>query len=122
MLRGEVLGGLQVGEASQPRAWTEEDQTFIQAVADQVALALDNARLIEQTERRAEREQFIAEVSRKMLAASNMQSILQIAGDELGQALRVSHLGLSIGVEAMESEPAGNAAGVSVQRDGGMTS
>jgi len=122
MLRGEVLGGLQVGEASQPRAWTEEDMTFIQAVADQVALALDNARLIEQTERRAEREQFIAEVSRKMLAASNMQSIIQIAGDELGRALRVSHLGLSIGVEAMESEPAGNAAGVSVQRDGGMTS
>ena len=102
MLRGEVLGALQVGEVSQPRQWSDDDIAFMQAVADQVALALDNARLLEQTERRAQREQFIAEVSRKMLAASNLQSIIQIAGDELGHALQVGRTEVTVGQTELE--------------------
>jgi GAF domain-containing protein len=88
-LRGEVLGALQVGEANQAREWTEEDLTFMQAVADQVALALDNARLIEETERRAQRERLVAEISSRMFAANDLETIVQIAGVELGRALHV---------------------------------
>jgi len=99
-LRGEVLGALQVGEASQLRTWSDDDIAFIQAVADQVAVALDNARLIEQTERRAQREQLISEISRKMLAANDMRGVIQAAGDELGRALHVSHTAVKLGVEA----------------------
>jgi GAF domain-containing protein/signal transduction histidine kinase len=102
MLRGEVLGALQVGEASQLRTWSDDDITFIQAVADQVALALDNARLIEQTERRAQREQLISEISRKMLAANDMRGVIQAAGDELGRALHVSRTEVKIGTESAE--------------------
>jgi len=102
-LRGEVLGALQVGEASQLRTWSDDDITFIQAVADQVAVALDNARLIEETERRAQREQLISEISRKMLAANDMRGIIQAAGDELGHALHVSRTEVKIGTEFGES-------------------
>jgi GAF domain-containing protein len=92
VLRGEVLGGLQVSEAGQAREWTEDDLTFLQAVADQVALALDNARLIEEAERRAERERLVADISTRMFAANDLESILQIAGDELGRGCESSKL------------------------------
>ena len=101
MLRGEVLGALQVGETNNPREWTADDIAFIQAVADQVALAMDNARLIEETERRAQREQLISEISRKMLAANDMRGIIQAAGDELGRALQVSYTAVKLGVETV---------------------
>jgi GAF domain-containing protein len=89
ILRGEVLGGLQVSEASQAREWTEDDVTFMQAVADQVALALDNARLIEEAEQRAERERLVADISGRMFAANDLETIVQIASEELGRALQV---------------------------------
>ena len=89
ILRGEVLGGLQVSEANQAREWTEDDLTFMQAVADQVALALDNARLIEEAEQRAERERLVADISGRMFAANDLETIVQIAGEELGRALQV---------------------------------
>jgi GAF domain-containing protein len=108
ILRGEVLGALQVGEASQLRTWSDDDIDFIQAVADQVALALDNARLIQEAERRAQREQLISEISRKMLAANDMRGIIQAAGDELGHALHVSRTEVKIGTES--AEPAAPAA------------
>ena len=96
MLRGEVLGGLQVGEIRQARNWTADDLTFMQAVADQVALALDNARLIEETERRAERERLVADISSRMFASNDMETIVQIAGDELGRILRVNRAEIKI--------------------------
>ena len=99
MLRGEVLGALQVGEDDQARAWTPEDQSFMQAIADQVALALDNARLLEETERRAQRERLVAEVSSRMFAANDLESIVQIVSKELGRALHLKRAAVKIGTE-----------------------
>ena len=61
----------------------------MQAVADQVALALDNARLIEEAERRAERERLVADISGRMFAANDLETIVQIASEELGRVLQV---------------------------------
>ncbi len=103
VLRGEVLGGLQVGEARQAREWTENDLTFMQAVADQVALALDNARLIEETERRAERERVVADISSRMFAANDLETIVQIAGEELGRILQVDRTEVKLSETFSES-------------------
>jgi GAF domain-containing protein len=109
VLRGEVLGGLQVSEAHQARAWTEDDLTFMQAVADQVALALDNARLIEETQQRAERERLVADIGSRMFAANDLETIVQIAGQELGRILRVKQTTVKVHSEpAVESSPPGN--------------
>jgi GAF domain-containing protein len=105
MLRGEVLGALQVGDEDSNRTWTAEDERFIQAIADQVALALDNARLIEQTEQRAWRESVISEISRRMFAANDLQGVLQAAGEELGRALKVARAEVAIGSEFIKPDP-----------------
>jgi GAF domain-containing protein len=109
VLRGEVLGGLQVSEANQGREWTEDDVTFMQAVADQVALALDNARLIEETQQRAERERLVADISSRMFAANDLESIVHIAGEELGRILQVKQTTVTVRSElAAEINPSGN--------------
>jgi GAF domain-containing protein/HAMP domain-containing protein len=105
VVRGESIGALKLQDADPDRAWSETDRTLLAAVANEVAIAIDNARLLEQTERRAQREQFIAEISRKMLAAHDMHGIIQVAGDELGRVLHVSRTAIKLGLE--ESEPNG---------------
>jgi GAF domain-containing protein len=105
VLRGEVLGGLQVSETNRSREWTEDDLTFMQAVADQVALALDNARLIEETQQRAERERLVADVSSRMFAANDLESIVHIAGEELGRILQVKQTTVKVHAEPAEMSP-----------------
>ncbi len=108
VLRGEVLGALQVSEARQAREWTKEDLTLMQAVADQVALALDNARLIEETGRRAERERLVADISSRMFAANDLETIVQIASEELGHILEVKSTTVQVGMEPL---PTGGSSG-----------
>jgi len=103
VLRGEVLGGLQVGETHQAREWTPDDLTFMQAVADQVALALDNARLIEETQQRAERERLVADISSRMFAANDLETIVQIAGEELSRVLQVKQTTVKVRSESVSA-------------------
>ncbi len=91
VLRGEVIGALQVGEVDRPRVWSAEDLSFIQAVADQVALAVENARLIEQAQERAAREGQLNEIARKIRGVTDIDSILQVAAEELNRTFGASH-------------------------------
>jgi GAF domain-containing protein/HAMP domain-containing protein len=88
-VRGQWIGSLQLGEEQQTRTWSEEDLHLIRAVADQVGQALENSRLLEETQRRAEREHLVSEITTKLRASNDPQVILKTAMKELREALRV---------------------------------
>jgi len=55
-------------------------------VAGEVAIAIENARLIEQTERRAQREQTISAITSQIYSATDVKKLLQITAEELRRA------------------------------------
>ena len=52
-LRKQIVGALGLQETVVPREWTEDELELVGAVADQMSWAIENARLFEETERRA---------------------------------------------------------------------
>jgi GAF domain-containing protein/HAMP domain-containing protein len=90
-LRGEVIGVL--GLKSQPdREWSEDEMDIIRAVAERVAIAVENARLVTQTQRKAAREETIGQITSKISASVNMRNIMQTTAEELGRALPGSEI------------------------------
>lgn len=89
-LRGEEIGAIELGDPAGDRNWTEEERSLVQAVSEQVGLALENARLIEETQRRAEREALVSQITARMRASNDPQAILQTAARELRDALQAS--------------------------------
>jgi GAF domain-containing protein/HAMP domain-containing protein len=85
ILRDQVIGQLSL-EGDQE--WTPEERTLVEAVATQAALALENARLLEESQQLALRERLAAEIIGKIWASPNVDFILQTAVKELGRALR----------------------------------
>jgi GAF domain-containing protein len=107
-LRGEVIGVLDLQETEEPRNWTEEEMAMVSAVADQVALALENARLLEETRRRAERERLAGQITARIRAAGDMDAILRTTVQEVRRALGVSHGLIRLGTEAQLRATGGN--------------
>jgi GAF domain-containing protein len=66
--------------------------SLIQNTVDRLAVALENARLLEEIQLRAERERLVSEVTSKVRAASDVDTILQIAVQEIGKSLGVSEV------------------------------
>ncbi len=83
-LREQIIGQLHL-EGDQE--WTPEEQSLIEAVASQTALALENARLLQESQQAALRERIVTEISGKVWSSPNTDYILQTAIKELARAL-----------------------------------
>jgi twitching motility protein PilJ len=65
---------------------------LIKAVADRVALSAENARLFEETTRRAERERMVSDITGRIRSTSDPQAMIQTAVEELRKALGASRV------------------------------
>ena len=86
-LRGQTLGVLNIKAPTKDRKWNQDEINLAQAISDRLGLALDNARLLQESQRRAAKEAKIGEVSAKIGASINMRNVLETAVEELGRAL-----------------------------------
>ncbi|MEZ0395176.1 MAG: GAF domain-containing protein [Anaerolineales bacterium] len=84
-LREQIIGQLMLEGRSE---WTPEERALIESIATQAALALENARLLEESQQMALQERLIAEITSKIWSSPNTDLILQTAVKELGRALR----------------------------------
>lgn len=83
-----VLGVLDV-QHDEESGLTAEDVALLQSVATAVAISLQNARLYEQVNKRAEQEAVVNQINQQILSAPTMERVLEIAAQELGQYLGV---------------------------------
>jgi GAF domain-containing protein/HAMP domain-containing protein len=114
MLRNEVIGVVGIERATtdiasdvsgeevqeeKPRAWTEDELATIQTIAEQIALALDAARLARETERAAWRDRVVSESTARVWATDEVEEVMKAAVTQLGDRLRASEVVIRLGSE-----------------------
>lgn len=90
-LRGEVIGTLSVLTPRQ-ESITSNQMELIKAVAERVAISAENARLFEETTRRAEREHLVSEITAKIRETNDPDEMLKRAVEELQRALNITRI------------------------------
>jgi GAF domain-containing protein len=85
----QVVGVLDV-QHNVLHSLSEQDANLLQAVANQVAIALRNAREYQAAQNRARQQALLNEISQKIQTTNNMEAALQTAVRELGQAVGAS--------------------------------
>jgi len=84
-LRGAVIGALGIHDDA-TRQWTEAEIDLVEAVTERMALAAENLRLLDETQRRAARERLIGEATARIRGSATMEGILNAAVREISQA------------------------------------
>lgn len=85
-----VIGAMDV-QSTQPNVFGTDDLSILRTIADQLAVAVQNARLFERTARQARREKLVVDITSKLRASNDVDTMLRTAVTELRQALGVSH-------------------------------
>lgn len=85
-LRGEVIGSLVI-QSPAGEDFGQDQFDLIKAVAERVALSAENARLFEETTRRAERERLVSDITSRIRSVNDPQTMVQTAVEELRKAL-----------------------------------
>ncbi|HTP10234.1 MAG TPA: histidine kinase N-terminal 7TM domain-containing protein [Anaerolineae bacterium] len=96
-----TLGGRWVGliivSWREPHEFTAGEQRMYQSIASQVAVAVENRRLFEQVERRAQREARLNQIAQQLRQTTDIHSILQTATEQISLALDTSHAQARLG-------------------------
>jgi GAF domain-containing protein/DNA-binding LacI/PurR family transcriptional regulator len=86
-LRDNPIGAIGITANEAKHQWSEEEISVIETISEQFALAAENLRLLEETQRRAEREHLVSEITNQIRGSNDPQAILQTAANELRRAL-----------------------------------
>lgn len=99
--RGQTLGTILLSRDADEEPFSMNEIAIARATISQLALSLENARLIESTYRQAERDRIATTITSKLWNSSDIDSILQTAVHELGLSLEVSDAYIELDVDAM---------------------
>lgn len=92
-LHGETIGNLIV-KSPEGSDWNQDQVDLINAVAERVALSAENARLFDETTRRAERERLVTEITSKIRSTNDPEEMIRTALEELRNALGATQIQL----------------------------
>jgi GAF domain-containing protein len=84
ILRDQSLGKITLERSDE---WSPEQQSLVDAVTAQAAIALENARLVSESRQIALRERTLSEINSKIWSSTSIESILQTVVKELGKRL-----------------------------------
>ena len=77
--------------------WNMEEIGLLETLIDQLGVALDSARLFEETQQHAERERIVGEVTSRMRATMDIDNVLQTAAREIRNTLDLAEVEVRIG-------------------------
>jgi GAF domain-containing protein/HAMP domain-containing protein len=89
---GQVIGVIGLEQEDPEKVWNEDQIAIAQAAANRAALTLENARLLEESNRRANKERTIFEATSRIGSAVSMETILQTTAEELEKLLSNSEV------------------------------
>jgi GAF domain-containing protein len=92
MILGQVIGVIGLEQEDPEKPWSEEQIAIAQAAANRAALTLENARLFEESSRRAAKESTIFAATNRISSTSSMENILKTTVEELDKVLSASEI------------------------------
>jgi len=98
-MRGQVIGVLGVEDPEGEWRSTADHLALIQSVAQQLGQALESARLLEATQRRAAREERTRQITDNIRAAPTIEEAVKRAVQEIGRVLNASEMVARLGPE-----------------------
>jgi len=97
-IREQPVGLVRLQKPQEAGGWSEEELALMSSVVEQMSVALESARLYQDTQNRAQQERLISEVTSRIRETLDIERMLRIAADELRARLGLERLVVRLGV------------------------
>ena len=102
VFRGQALGSIALQRAETEPTWSKAEVEFFNAIVSQLGLAFENPRMFEDMQEQAEREKLVGDISAKLWASSDIDTIVRTAVEEIGSSLNLTKAELELEVLAYQ--------------------
>ena len=104
-LRNQTIGMIKL-RPKEEHHWSQDEIDIATAILERAAIAMENARLLSEAQRRAARERVIGDISASISTSSDMEGILRTAVQVLGRRMGGAEVVLELGTESDRREDA----------------
>lgn len=87
-VRGQTIGAIRLKKSAISESWTQDETNLAISLSDQLSGALESARLYRESQQHAARESLISDISARISAVANTETIVRETVQELGQTLQ----------------------------------
>jgi len=102
-IRDQVIGALEF-EVDDAEALSDDELELLREVTERLGLAAENARLVEESQRSAQREALINELSSRLQSANTVETTLTEAARGLRETLRAERIIIRLGSTPKKTE------------------
>ena len=96
-LRGQPLGEITLRRHPESPPWSKEEVALSHQIANQISLSLENARLLEENQRRARNETLVGQITGKTQGRLDVETVIKTAAEEIGRSLGLARIQIRLG-------------------------
>ena len=96
-VRGNVIGVMQTHKSGKNVSWSDDEKMMLESIIEQLGVALDSARLYEETQVQANNERIIGEIGTQMRETLDIETVIQTAAREIRKALNLAEVEIRMG-------------------------
>jgi GAF domain-containing protein len=105
-VRDQVIGVIDAHKTK--GVWTPEEIALVETLTEQMGVALEGARVYQDSQRRAAREQIVGQITSRMRATLDIDTVLETALNEIHRAMGLDEVTIHLATGETPIEPAGN--------------
>lgn len=108
IVANQVIGAMILQDTRRENRFGETELRLVNTLATQVAIAVRNARLYQETSRLAEQERLASDLTARVWSSPDIETILRVALEDLGSKLQAAEamIELDVQAEALDGRPA----------------
>lgn len=103
VLHGQKIGAIKLKRKGSTTEWSERERILLAKIADQISLALENSRLVDEAQKNAMRDQMIASISTQIRETLDIESVIRTATSELRRVFDLKEAEIVVGSQQSES-------------------
>lgn len=105
VLQGQSIGRIRLKRKGAAMQWSSRERELVNKIASQVALALENSRLVDEAQKNAHRNQMIANFSTQVRETLDVESVVRNAATELRKVFDLREAEILIGYAQTGASP-----------------
>lgn len=103
ILHGQKIGTIKLKRKGTDTDWSERERTLLMKISDQISLALENSRLVDEAQKNAMRDQMIASISTQIRETLDIESVIRTATSELRRVFDLKEAEIVVGSPQSEA-------------------
>lgn len=105
LLQGQKIGAIKLRRKGYAVSWSDKEKGMIEKIGEQISLALENSRLVDEAQKSAQRDQLIANISSRVRETLDVEAVIRTASTELRKVFDLKEAEISVGLPQAEPRP-----------------